>query len=266
MVARGFPRCKPNRIPDKRLENKMSENGKPDKMPDNLNRILTLTGSGPFMSLFTLTHTHTLSPCLYTLSLSLLINTFLSFCTHSISTSLSLSTHTPCLYLSTHLSIAAHTPSLSISKHTPSLSAHTFHLSLSLYPSLSLNTHTPSHYLYTHSLSLYTLLLFQNTLLPSLCTHFPSLSLSLSVHSLSLSLHTHTPSIYLFTHSISLHTVPFSFSLHTVPISISTQIHSLSVSRLHFRFFSDSCWNIYFFVYNVKLKVSRGFTVTLSSL
>ena len=48
MVARGFPRCKPNRIPDKMpedkmLENKVSENGKPDKMPDNLTRTLTLT-------------------------------------------------------------------------------------------------------------------------------------------------------------------------------------------------------------------------------
>ena len=42
VVARGFPRCKPSRIPDKILENKMSENGKPDKMPDNLNRTLTL--------------------------------------------------------------------------------------------------------------------------------------------------------------------------------------------------------------------------------
>ena len=71
VVARGFPRCKPNRIPDKMLENKMSENGKPDKMPDNLNRTLTLTliGSGPFMSLFTLTHT--LSISLHTHSLYL---------------------------------------------------------------------------------------------------------------------------------------------------------------------------------------------------
>ena len=43
MVARGFPQCKPNLIPDKMLENKMSENGKPGKMPDNLNRTLTLT-------------------------------------------------------------------------------------------------------------------------------------------------------------------------------------------------------------------------------
>ena len=49
VVARGFPRCTPNRIPgkmpeDKMLENKMSENGKPDKMPDNnLTRTLTLT-------------------------------------------------------------------------------------------------------------------------------------------------------------------------------------------------------------------------------
>ena len=33
-VARGFPRCKPNRIVGKMLENKMSENGKPEKMPD----------------------------------------------------------------------------------------------------------------------------------------------------------------------------------------------------------------------------------------
>ena len=42
VVARGFPRCKPNRIPDKMpedkmLENKMSENGKLDKIPYNLN-------------------------------------------------------------------------------------------------------------------------------------------------------------------------------------------------------------------------------------
>ena len=64
VVARGFPRCKPNRIPgkmpeDKMLENKMSENGKPDKMPDNVTGTLTLTGSGPFMSQFTHTHTHT---------------------------------------------------------------------------------------------------------------------------------------------------------------------------------------------------------------
>ena len=77
VFARGFPRCKPNRIPDKlqedkMLENKVSENRKPDKMSDNLNRTLTLTGSGPFMSLFTLslslTHTlylSTLSPYLY---------------------------------------------------------------------------------------------------------------------------------------------------------------------------------------------------------
>ena len=48
VVACGFPRCKPNCIPDempedKMLENKMSENGKPDKIPDNLNRTLTLT-------------------------------------------------------------------------------------------------------------------------------------------------------------------------------------------------------------------------------
>ena len=39
--------------------NKMSENIKPDKIPDNLNRTLTLTGSGSFMSLFT--HTHALN-------------------------------------------------------------------------------------------------------------------------------------------------------------------------------------------------------------
>ena len=118
MVARRFPRCKPNRIPDKMaedkmLENKMSENGRPDKIPDNPYHNLTLTGSGPFMSL--LTHTHTLSISTLPLSLSLLINTFLSFCTHSIYTSLSLSTHTPFPYLSTHpLSIATHTPSLSL--------------------------------------------------------------------------------------------------------------------------------------------------------
>ena len=31
VVARGFPRCKPNRIPDKMPEDQMSENGKPTK-------------------------------------------------------------------------------------------------------------------------------------------------------------------------------------------------------------------------------------------
>ena len=41
------------------LVNKMSENGKPDKIPDNLTRTLTLTGSGSFMSLFT--HTRALN-------------------------------------------------------------------------------------------------------------------------------------------------------------------------------------------------------------
>ena len=48
----------------------MSENRKPDKMPDNLTS--TLTGSDPFMSLVTRTHkhTHTLSLSLYTLSIS----------------------------------------------------------------------------------------------------------------------------------------------------------------------------------------------------
>ena len=35
VVAHVFPRCKPNRIPDKMPENKMSKNGKPDKMPEN---------------------------------------------------------------------------------------------------------------------------------------------------------------------------------------------------------------------------------------
>ena len=96
----------------------MSENGKPDKIRDNPyhNHNLTLTGSGPFMSLLTHTHTHTHTHSLslsLSLSLCLLINTFLSFCTHSIYTSLSLSTHTPFPYLSTHpLSIATHTPSL----------------------------------------------------------------------------------------------------------------------------------------------------------
>ena len=54
---------------DKMLENKMSENGKLDKMPDNLTRTLALIGSGPFMSLFT--HTHTLSISLHILSLYL---------------------------------------------------------------------------------------------------------------------------------------------------------------------------------------------------
>ena len=45
VVARGFPPCKLNRIPDKMLDSKMSENGKLDKMPrpDNLTRTLTLT-------------------------------------------------------------------------------------------------------------------------------------------------------------------------------------------------------------------------------
>ena len=48
VVARGFPRCKPNRIPDKMpeekmLQNKVSENEKPDKMPDNITRTLTLS-------------------------------------------------------------------------------------------------------------------------------------------------------------------------------------------------------------------------------
>ena len=42
VVARGFPRCKPNQILDKMPEVKISENGKPDKMPDNLTRTLTL--------------------------------------------------------------------------------------------------------------------------------------------------------------------------------------------------------------------------------
>ena len=46
VVSRAFPRCKANWIPDKMpedkmLENKISENGKPHKMPDNLNRTLT---------------------------------------------------------------------------------------------------------------------------------------------------------------------------------------------------------------------------------
>ena len=49
------------------IEDKMSENGKQNKMPDNLNR--TLTGSGLFMSFFTLTHTHTHSLSLYALYL-----------------------------------------------------------------------------------------------------------------------------------------------------------------------------------------------------
>ena len=73
-----------------------------------------------------------------------------------------------------------------------------------------------------------------------------------SLYTRSISISTHSPFLFLSTHSLSL-------SLHT-------HTHSLSVSRLHFRFFSDSCWNICFFVYNVKLKVSRGFTVTLSVL
>ena len=81
MAARGFPRCKPNQIPDKMpedkmLENKTSENGKPDKIPDNPyhNHNLTLIGSGPSMSL--VTHTHTLYISLH--SLSLYISTLLS--------------------------------------------------------------------------------------------------------------------------------------------------------------------------------------------
>ena len=170
MVARGFPRCKANWIPDKMLENKISENGKPKKMPDNLNRTLTLTGSGPFMSLFTLslslslTHTHT-----HSLSLSLLINT------HSISKSLSLSL-------------------------TPSLYRHTLPLSL-----------------------------LQKTLLPSHCTHFPSLSLSLCTLSpLSLSKHTRSLSLPLQALSISLHTS--SISKHTPSLSLHTLSISLCVS------------------------------------
>ena len=35
VVAHVFPRCKPNRIPDK-----MPENGKPDKMPDSVCRLV----------------------------------------------------------------------------------------------------------------------------------------------------------------------------------------------------------------------------------
>ena len=128
VVARGFPRCKPNRIPDKMLENKMSEDGKPDKMPDNLTR--ALTGSGPFMSLFTLTHTLYLS----TLSLSIsthkhisfilyTLNLYLSFHAHS----LSLSLHTPSLYRYTHSFC------LYFKTHRFPPSAHTFHLSFSGY-------------------------------------------------------------------------------------------------------------------------------------
>ena len=84
VVARGFPRCKPNRIPDKMLENKMSENGKPDKMPDNLTGTLTL-------------YMHSLS--LYTLPLfqNILLP---SLCTQfhlSLSLSLSFSLHSPSL-------------------------------------------------------------------------------------------------------------------------------------------------------------------------
>ena len=40
VVAHVFPRCKPNRISDKMPENKMSENGKPDKMPDSVCRLV----------------------------------------------------------------------------------------------------------------------------------------------------------------------------------------------------------------------------------
>ena len=40
VVAHVFPRCKPNRIPDKMPENKMSENGKPGKMPDSVCRLV----------------------------------------------------------------------------------------------------------------------------------------------------------------------------------------------------------------------------------
>ena len=157
MVARGFPRCKPNRIPDKRLENKMLENGKPDKMPDNLNRILTLTGSGPFMSLFTLTHT--LSPSLYTLSIS--TQKHISIILHTLYLYLSFSLHTHSLSLSLHTPLyrCTHSLSLYFKTHSFPLSAHTSHLSLSLYPSLctlslSLSVHYPSLSLCTLSLSL----------------------------------------------------------------------------------------------------------------
>ena len=127
-------------------------------MPDNpcskLN--LTLTGSGHFMSLFT----DILS--LYTPSLSLLFSIIL----HTLD--------------STSTSFLSPLP-LSISPHTLSLWLHTLPLSLflnTLLPSLcKKRTH---YYLYTHSLSLY-------TLLPCLCTHFPSLSLSLSLSLCTLS-------------------------------------------------------------------------------
>ena len=184
-------------------------------MPDNLNRALTLTGSGPFMSLFTLSLslTHTLSLYLSTLSLylSVLINTHsiecvfmsrVSFSFHA--HSLSLSLHTPSLY--------RHTLPLSLLQKTllPSLCTHFPSLSLSL--SLSLSIHSPPSLslslFYTHSLSLYTLPLFQNILLPlsahtfhlSVCL---SLSLSLSLCTLSLSLQTHTHSLPLPLHALS---------------------------------------------------------------
>ena len=212
VVVRGFLRCKPNRIPDKLPEDKMSENGKPDKLHDNLNR--TLNGSGPFMSLFTLSlslsHTHTHTHTLISLhSLSLLLNPFLSFCcTHYLylsfhAHSLSLSLHTPSLYRYT-------TPSVSISKHTPSLSLHT----LSISPPLSISL--------PHSLSVYSPSLSKHTLPPTIFTS----PLYLSTHSLSLSLHTCTPSHYLYTHYLSTHSLSLSVSLHTHSLSTTFQVLS----------------------------------------
>ena len=134
-----------------------------------------------------------------------------------------------------------------------------FYLSRSL--SLSI-----SHYLSTHSISLHTPYLY-------LYTHTHTHSLSLSFYALSISLYTPYLSLYtlpltIFTRTLYFSThSPFLFlSTHSLSLSTHTHTHSLSVFRPHFRFFNDSCWNICFFVYNVKLKVSRGFTVTLSSL
>ena len=94
-VARGFPRCQPNRIPDKMPEDKTPENEKLDKMPDNPTctptPTLTAAAGGPFVCLFT--HTRTLSISLHTLSISPLINTFLSFYTQCLYLSFSLHAH-----------------------------------------------------------------------------------------------------------------------------------------------------------------------------
>ena len=139
MVARGFPRCKPNRIPDKMPEKKNAREQNVRKWKTGQsawllnpypNPNLTLTGSGPFMSLFT--HSHSLY--LSTLSLSLLINKWISIILHT-------------LYLYLSFSLHAHSLSLSLHTHPLSLSLHTLPLSLSL------SKHTYSLPLPLHALS-----------------------------------------------------------------------------------------------------------------